>query len=239
MSACICKSPSERTLAFHSKDSNGGVQNTQRSGKLLPRLRGTRFLRQRPHLSSTPFESFNSLPRAGSRIVGEAGIEVPNAEWEAAFETACDASDLRKALRLLEGLNPPQGRQSTPPKTRPPTIDIDLKSSSESQRSAPAFYDEQESPLEGGTPVLVQEPDFESDDVFDLPRESEAELNREKVTVPPRVLLRVLDACLGTTDLFSVAAAYRWLQQRGLLRAFGRVKLGGERMELLIAVVFA
>ncbi|GAQ83481.1 hypothetical protein KFL_001500110 [Klebsormidium nitens] len=224
VSACVCNPSSDETWALQSKTSRGGVRN-RRVGRPFPSLIETRLLGQRPRLFSTPFLSLEPSYRAGSRIVCEAGIEVPNAEWEAAFENACDASDLRKALRLLEGLNPPQSRP-TPPKTRPPTIDIDLRSSSQSDIIAPAYYDEQEAQLEGAGPVLVQEPDFENDDFFDLPRESEAESNKEKVTVPPRVLLRVLDACLGTTDLISVATAYRWLQQRGLLRAFGRVRLG-------------
>jgi hypothetical protein len=156
---------------------------------------------------------------------------VPSREWEAAFDKACDDSDLPRALRLLDSIKPPQNGKPAPSKIRPWTVDVDARPASGSEQAiaeVQAYLDSQKLRTDLAGEVIVQEPDY--DDVFDLRRESEEELRppEEKVTVPSRVLLRVLDTCLGTSDLFLVAAAYKWLQQKGLLKAFGKVKLAGK-----------
>jgi hypothetical protein len=187
----------------------------------------------RPHSTSPlsrKFTTQNPSARKGIGVV-RAGIEVPSREWEAAFDKACDNSDLPRALRLLDSVKPPQNGKPAPSKLRPWTVDVDAQPASGTEQAiadVQAYLNSQKLRTDLAGEVIVQEPDY--DDVFDLRRESEEELRppEERVTVPPRVLLRVLDTCLGASDLFLVAAAYKWLQEKGLLKAFGKVKLAGK-----------
>lgn len=188
-----------------------------------------------PPLTNPLSKSCTSEKRSARKSTGviRAGIEVPSREWEAAFDKACDDSDLPRALRLLDSIKPPQNGKPAPSKLRPWTVDVDARPASGTEQAiaeVQAYLDSQKLRTDLAGEVIVQEPDYDRDDVFDLRRESEEELRtpEEKVTVPPRVLLRVLDTCLGTSDLFLVAAAYKWLQQKGLLKAFGKVKLAGK-----------